>query len=519
MHSEARVRIYGRMCWVFLVLGLVTSACGSDSQSGDEQHDVGVEVEVDASEASDVEQDVSDLQDTGEIADAEDKDVAELSCDFPKPRLGAGATTGGLADGPARCGQEDYRWLDDESLGEVTEFKNGTAYKAALLKQLLEQFGFEAPRPVKYDVRVSTVLYKTQDRGLPLEATALVGYPTNVEAGAAERDIVLILHGTAGFHDACAPSKDIESQALIALFASIGYVAVAPDYIGLKAFGDPTGFTHPYLVGEATAIASIDAVRAAGKFLNLGEKPKVCTAPRVAIVGGSQGGHAALWVDRIGQKYAPELEFVGGVSTVPPADAVGHMLRALQEPVPATGNTIAFLTAGAPWYGVGDRLGELLKSPYDVTAPEELATNCSPSREFRNIEKLEDVFQPEVLAAAAGGELLEPWSCMGRENGLTTTSIEREGNDAASYGILYVLGEADELVNPAIERAAFETLCEQGMPLEYLECAGAKHTRATSWALPEIIDFVDARFAGEVFERGQSCEVTAAVRCRGTMDN
>ncbi len=508
-----------RMWLVVLVLSLATFGCGADAEPEDVKNDVEIDVGVDT---SDEESDGSTSDDdakTGDDTDSGEKDIAELACDFPKPRLGAGATLGGLADGPARCGQVDYQWLGDESLGDITEFKNGTAYKAELLRLLLGEYGLEAPRPVKYDVRVSTISYRTQDRGLALDATALVGYPTNVGPGEAKRDIVLILHGTAGFHDACAPSKGIEAQALIALFASIGYVAVAPDYLGLKAFGEPTGFVHPYLVGEATAIASIDSVRAAGKFLNLGEKPRVCTTPRVAIVGGSQGGHAALWVDRIGPKYAPELEFVGGVSTVPPADAVGHMLRALQQPVEATGNTIAFLTAGAPWYGVEDRLGELLKSPYDVSAPEELATNCSPSREFRNIEKLADVFQPEVLAAAANGELLEPWNCMATENGLTSTRIEREGNDAASYGMLYVLGENDELVNPAIERAAFAKLCEQGMPLEYLECAGAKHTRATSWALPEMIDFVDARFAGEVFDKGQSCEVTAAVRCRGTMDN
>lgn len=47
--------------------------------------------------------------------------------------------------------------------------------------------------------------------------------------------------------------------------ASSGYVVVAPNYISLRAFGDPTGFLHPYLVGQPTAIASLDAVRAAAK--------------------------------------------------------------------------------------------------------------------------------------------------------------------------------------------------------------------------------------------------------------
>lgn len=513
------MRFYNSAMFVFLVLGLA-SGCGSDATNHPNHH---VELEdVGADASGEAGHDVLDLDDVeltdsseGEGKDLEDEEE-EWACDFPLPKQGEGAVQGAFADGPARCGQPDYRWLDDASLGDVSDVKGTMTYRAALLNQLLGQYGLESPRPVKYDVAVSTVQYRTQDRGQKIDATALVGYPVNVEEGASPRDIVLILHGTAGFHDACAPSKDIESQALIALFASIGYVAVAPDYLGLKAFGEPTGFLHPYLVGEPTAIASIDAVRAAGKLVSAGENRKVCTAPRVAIVGGSQGGHAALWVDRIGPMYAEELAFVGGVTTVPPSDALGHMVRALQQPVDATGNTIAFLTAGAPWYGVEDRIGELLKSPYDVDVPEMLATNCSPNRELRKIEDLNEVFQPEVLAAAADGQLLEPWHCMGLENGLTTTSIERAGHDAPSYGFLFVLGENDELVHPPIERTAFETLCNQGMPLEYLECAGAKHTRATSWALPEIIDFVDARFAGEVFDQGQACQVNAAVVCRGT---
>jgi hypothetical protein len=52
------------------------------------------------------------------------------------------------------------------------------------------------------------------------------------------------------------------------------------------------------------------------------------------------------------------------------------------------------------------------------------------------------------------------------------------------------------------------------VPLQYLECAGAGHTDATSWALPEILTFLQARLAGEAF--APSCQVTAPVTCEGT---
>jgi hypothetical protein len=37
----------------------------------------------------------------------------------------------------------------------------------------------------------------------------------------------------------------------------------------------------------------------------------------------------------------------------------------------------------------------------------------------------------------------EPWRCMVRENGLTTTSVKRIQKDPASYGVLFVTGEND----------------------------------------------------------------------------
>ncbi len=102
------------------------------------------------------------------------------------------------------------------------------------------------------------------------------------------------------------------------------------------------------------------------------------------------------------------------------------------------------------------------------------------------------------------------------ENGLTTTSVKRVAPAAPGYGVLYVLGESDTLVDPATERGGFDQLCAQGMSMTFLECAGASHTDATLWALPEIVDFVDDRFAGKAVDAASTCTRAAPVRCRGT---
>jgi len=326
----------------------------------------------------------------------------------------------------------------------------------------------------------------------------------------------MVLHGTSGFTDGCGPSAETDTAALAAALASIGYIVVAPDYIGLKNDPPPTGFLHPYLVGQATAIASLDAARAVLRLPEEIREGGARPSARLAVVGGSQGGHAALWVDRLAPYYAREIEVVGIATTVPPADMLGEGTLALTTKRESTDNMVAFYGASAGWYGAEGKLAEVLLPPLDQEVPAALGAGCDPGDLLAGKDMLSAIFQPAVLDAAASGALgeLAPWGCMAAENGLTTTSVSRIQKDAASYGILFVTGEADTLVDTPTERVAFEALCDAGMPMRYLECAGASHTKATTWALPEILTFLGDRVAGKPFEK--ACSTSAPVPCAGT---
>lgn len=458
--------------------------------------------------------------DAGDVpAEARDDggEVPPVECTFPAPRLGTSPAALALAAAPARCGQPAFAWLDDETLGDVVAVEPALGFQAASLSDAAQREGLELPREIRYDAAVRTVTYVTQDRGELVEATALVAYPFEPDDGRTSFDVLLLLHGTSGFTDGCGIAGDDEYHILGALFASLGYLVVAPDYLGLRSVGEPTGFPHPYLVGQATALASLDAVRALGQ-LAPAQRGNVCATPRFVAFGGSQGGHAALWVDRLAPYYAAELELRGVIATVPPSDLLGQGELAFSSVIDATGNTIAFLALAAPWYGLADRLDEIFVPPLDADIPAALAGSCDPEDDLPDYTALTDVFQPRLLDATAAGTLGDddPWGCLFAENGLTTTSIARLPPAAASYGVLFALAENDGLVDTPTERVAFETLCAQGMRLEYLECAGAGHVDGTFWALPEIIDFADARIAGEPFDAPTVCERQAPVRCRGT---
>ena len=123
-------------------------------------------------------------------------------------------------------------------------------------------------------------------------------------------------------------------------------------------------------------------------------------------------------------------------------------------------------------------------------------------------------FAPQEQEAGTLGQE-QPFGCISSENGLTTTSIARINAPDPSYGILFVVGEADTLVHTPTERTAFTTLCtEQKMPLQFLECAGASHTKTTTWSLPEILSFTQDRLAGKPFTT--DCQLAAPVTCQGT---
>lgn len=438
----------------------------------------------------------------------------EPACTRRPVRLGDSDATLALAEDPAACGAPEYRWLDPAGLAEITATGRSGAFPAALLAAALRAEDITPPEPPRLDTQWRVVTYTTQDRGVPVEATTLLAWSRDVDPGA---PVLLLLHGTSGFTDGCGTALELGWQALAAYFASLGYVVVAPDYIGLRMDDEETGFPHPYLAGEPTAIASLDAVRAGLAHLDA-VAPALCPSQDVVILGASQGGHAALWVDRLAAHYAPELELLGTVATVPPADLLAQLRPALLERISATGNTLAFLATTPFWYGLGDRLAEALVAPFDEDIPAALQEGCSTSRLVRSLpDDIEEIFQAPLLEAARAGldELarLEPWGCLASVNSLTRTTIPRIVEDADHYGILWVLGEQDELVDSGLSRRSAEQLCADGTPVALIECEGSNHTRATYHALPEIQSFLRDRADRQPFQAAAGCSFPPAARC------
>ena len=416
---------------------------------------------------------------------------------------------------PAACGMAPYQWLKDPRLGTLVAYGAADPDHVSVgdLSSVLGQLGFKLARPFVYDVKMYRYRYWTQDRGQMVQATGLLAVPQ--VGGNADHPfpMLLYLHGTSGFNDDCAPSRSLTAPVEIAGLASFGYIVTAPDYLGMNGWGAPSTQMHPYLVAEPTAIASLDALRAGRVMLQLGLGGRATAVPqKYLILGGSQGGHAALFTSRFSPYYAPEEKLVAVAASVPPADLVHEASRAAQQLVSASANMAAASVGYSDWYGVD--LSTALMPPYDTELPPAMSHGCKLSGINPMPTSVDQVFTPGFRNAAAADFPEEPsdvWGCMLRQNSLTTTPIAR----LQTVPTFWVLSEDDTLVNTPIEQKSFDTLCAQGMKIQYLECAGVGHTGGAIGSIAEQTHFLDDRWAGKPWPAADICHRTAPVVCSG----
>ena len=224
-------------------------------------------------------------------------------------------------------------------------------------------------------------------------------------------------------------------------------VWVATDYIGLG----PVGERHPYLSGPSEGHSVIDGVRAARRLAD------AHAGERWVAIGHSQGGHAALFANQLGEEYAPELDLRGTAALAPGA--------ALDQTFGPGDQLVARMVGVMALYGMAEDNPDI--DPADYVGPEVAAkadvidTGCLqdivdaflpiPEDTFYEVDPLDDPAAREVLVANDPGHV------------------------AVDSPLLLVYGTADATVVP--ERMAYfiDQLCEVGQVTETIESEGADH--------------------------------------------
>src|SRR5258708_1573044 len=128
-------------------------------------------------------------------------------------------------------------------------------------------------------------------------ASAVLMVPTGVGANCTgARPVVLYAHGTTTDRAYnMADLQNAETLSLAALFASQGYIVVAPNYAGYDTSTLPY---HPYLIADQQSKDMIDALTAARVALPFASATLTKDNGQLFITGYSQGGYVAMATHR-----------------------------------------------------------------------------------------------------------------------------------------------------------------------------------------------------------------------------
>ena len=158
----------------------------------------------------------------------------------------------------------------------------------------------------RYAVTSYRLEYLTTDAdGKAVRASGLVSVPQ--KAPGAKSPVLSYQHGTL-FRDAEAPSNNAVASEVAVVLASLGYIVLAPDYVG---FGASKGTPHPYLLAAPSAAATVDFLTAARTWRG---QANVADNGQLFLTGYSEGGYVTLAAHRAlqtsGSSHLQQLRMV-----------------------------------------------------------------------------------------------------------------------------------------------------------------------------------------------------------------
>jgi len=305
--------------------------------------------------------------------------------------------------------------------------------------------------------RTLRVLYRSSGSGGPaVPVSGVVSIPKG-KAPKGGWPVVTYAHGMSGSADACAPSRSTTpfptfGFGLLTRWLKAGYAVVRTDYEGLGTPG-----VHPADVGTSEGPGVLDIVRAARQA-----DPHI--SGTVAIVGGSQGGHAALWAAALAHHYTPELRVKATVAFAPAShtDDQLPLTTGLTTPGGVLSATIALVLRGVDAAQPALHVASLLSPQVAALYPQTL-TRCIDALSFSD---------------SFGG--LAPAAIFVAHPDLTSVIKFLDAQDPSHLKIpmpvLIEQGTNDTTVLPIYTDALARELHANGVKLTYKKYPGLDHT-------------------------------------------
>ncbi len=269
---------------------------------------------------------------------------------------GAGTSNSGSTSAPRRG---ELLQSPPELLSSVTAPALLAELNLATNQLLLSQSGTPVCDILFYRIRYATV----GGRNEPTAASAVLMVPSGVGSNCTGAlPMVLYAHGTTTDRAYNMDNlQNTETISLAALFASHGYIVIAPNYAG---YDTSTLAYHPYLIADQQSKDMIDALTAARTALPAASVTLVKDNGQLFITGYSQGGYVAMATHRAMQ--------AAGIKVTASAPMSGpYALAAFVDAVfygevngGATVSTVLMLSAYQTAYG------NIYGNPTDVFEPQ-----------------------------------------------------------------------------------------------------------------------------------------------------
>ena len=289
--------------------------------------------------------------------------------------------------------------------------------------------------------------------------------------------VVAWAHGTTGVTSRCAPSltpklgHDPSAVVEVRGLLSRGFAVVASDYPGLGTPG-----VHPYLIGQADANATVDAVTAAHRLGGSGLSRRWVTA------GHSEGGQTALFVAQAARQRAPRWDYRGAVALAPASHLDALIAFTAETHDPTDQAYLIYALAGLGTVDPSVRVSDLLTAEAKPVA-HDLVDGC--------LEQItEDLAQrqlPQVLAVDAAA-----MDRLSAELGRYDNPDQRPTDSP----VLIAQGTADTDGPVGATDALVTQLCSLGDNIDYRRYDGLDHEAVVSSSLPDVTAWINDRFAG-----------------------
>ena len=404
----------------------------------------------------------------------------------------------------SECGLPEYEFLPIEDMGTLlsSDKRDDLSLTKEALTTLLDSFELPLPPP-ENGIETYYIEYQSQDKGQPSNGTGMIMLPENTT----EAPVLVWLHPTMGFNDECSPTATgVIGAAYPAIFASLGFIVVAPDYIGMRGWTGESEDLHAYASAEATAIFSIDSLRALPNLLSDYNKDIRWNDQEIILWGVSEGGFAALATDRYLPHYAPEFRTLTTVASTPVTDVFALAQHGVSEFSDTSAGVLGVALTLNQWYEANLDLETIVQSEF-TSLEQSMFESCDDFDDLDNVTEIGQVFQQSFIdGLLADDGSTAPWDCIFKNNNLLTKVPY-----IRTAPTMIVTAEFDDLAWAPPVHNDIPDLCADGYEIMHRQCAQAGHVSGSLDSLGEQWGWIQARLNKEPLTN--TCTVAEPLPC------